>query len=87
MAASIPPSLRVGAASSEQLFPSRPAGSRKKSARGLAQSKTLREVRRPLENAPASWTAVALHRFRFKVQQIAFPRAGFEEDDDPASVF
>jgi hypothetical protein len=33
------------------------------SARGLAQSKTLREVRRPLENAPASWTAAALRRF------------------------
>jgi hypothetical protein len=60
-------------------FPVPPAGSRRKSARGLAQSKTLREVRRPLENAPASWTvhppqycyggrAVALHRFRFKVQ-------------------
>jgi hypothetical protein len=45
-----------------------PAGSWRKSARGLAQSKTLREVRRPLENAPASWTAVALHRFRFKAQ-------------------
>jgi hypothetical protein len=44
-------------------FPVPPAFSRRKSARGLAQSKTLREVRRPLENAPASWTAVALHRF------------------------
>jgi hypothetical protein len=65
-----------------------PAGSRRKSARGLAQSKTLREVRRPLENAPASWTAVALHRFRFKVQQIACLRTGFEDEneDDPASV-
>jgi hypothetical protein len=64
-------------------FPVPPADSRRKSAsrrraeaalwraakaEGLAQSKTLREVRRPLENAPASWTAVALHRFRFKVQ-------------------
>jgi hypothetical protein len=56
-------------------------------AEGLAQSKTLREVRRPLENASASWTAVALHRFRFKVLQIAFLRAGFEDEDDPASVF
>ena len=33
-----------------------PAGSRRKSARGLAQPKTLREVRRPLANASASWT-------------------------------
>jgi hypothetical protein len=30
---------------------------------------------------------VALHRFRFKAQQIAFLRAGFEDEDDPASVF
>ena len=34
---------------------------------------------------------MALHRFRFKVQQIAFLRAGFEDEDenedDPASVF
>jgi len=81
-------------------FPVPPAGSPGKSAsrrraeaalwraakaEGLAQSKTLREVQRLLENAPASWTAVALHRFRFKVQQIAFLRAGFE--NDPASVF
>jgi len=35
-------------------FPVPPVGSRRKSARGLAQSKTLRAVRRPLENAPAS---------------------------------
>jgi hypothetical protein len=40
----------------------------RKSARRRAHSKTLREVRRPLENAPASWTAVALHRFRFNAQ-------------------
>ena len=33
------------------------------SARGLAQSKTLRAVRGSSENAPASWTAVALYRF------------------------
>ena len=33
------------------------------SARGLAQSRTLRAVREPSVNAPASWTAVALHRF------------------------
>jgi hypothetical protein len=31
--------------------------------------------------------AVALHRFRFKAQQIAFFCAGFEDEDDPASVF
>jgi hypothetical protein len=75
-------------------FPVPPAGSRRKSAsrrraeaalwraakaEGLAQSKTLREVRRPLANAPASWTvhppqycyggrAVALHRFHFKAR-------------------
>jgi len=66
-------------------FPVLPVGSRRKSARGLAQSKTLREVRKPLANASASWTAMALYRFRFKVQQIAFLRAGFE--DDRASVF
>jgi len=33
------------------------------SARGLAQSKTLRAFRESLANAPASWTAVALYRF------------------------
>jgi hypothetical protein len=33
------------------------------SARGLAHSKTLRAVRRSSVNAPASWSAVALHRF------------------------
>jgi hypothetical protein len=33
------------------------------SARGLAQSKTLRAIRWSSVNAPASWTAVALHRF------------------------
>jgi len=59
-------------------FPVSPAVSRRKSAsrrraeaalwraakaEGLAQSKTLRAVRKPLANAPASWTAVALHRF------------------------
>ena len=75
-------------------FPVPPADSRRKSAsrrraeaalwraakaEGLAQSKTLREVRRPLANAPASWTvhppqycyggrAVALHRFHFKAR-------------------
>jgi hypothetical protein len=35
------------------------------SARGLAHSKTLREFRASSSNAPASWTAVALHRFSF----------------------
>jgi len=33
------------------------------SARGLAQSKTLRVIRSSSENAPASWTAAALRRF------------------------
>ena len=33
------------------------------SARGLAQSKTLRAVREASVNALASWTAVVLHRF------------------------
>jgi hypothetical protein len=33
------------------------------SARGLAHSTTLRAVWSSLENATASWTAVALHRF------------------------
>ena len=37
-----------------------------KSARGLAQSKTLREIPRPSVNATASWSAVALHRFRLQ---------------------
>jgi len=92
---------RLDATGRLHFVPARPAASgffrpasgcsRRKSARGLAQSKTLREVRRLLENAPASWTAVALHRFRFKVQQIAVLRAGFEDEDenedDPASVF
>jgi hypothetical protein len=36
-----------------------------KSARGLAHSKTLRAFRQPSSNAPASWTAVGLHRFSF----------------------
>jgi hypothetical protein len=35
----------------------------KKSARGLAHSKTLRVVFDAPEFAAASWTAVALHRF------------------------
>ena len=65
LAASIPPSLRFGAASSEQLFLSR--------------------LRVHGRKAPA------LHRFRFKVQQITFLWAGFEDEDenedDPASVF
>ena len=33
------------------------------SARGLAHSKTLRAIRESSAFAPASWTAVALHRF------------------------
>jgi len=33
------------------------------SARGLAQSKTLRAIRASPANAPASWTAAALRRF------------------------
>jgi hypothetical protein len=33
------------------------------SARGLAHSTTLRAFREPSAFAPASWTAVALHRF------------------------
>ena len=33
------------------------------SARGLAHSKTLRAVRGSSANAPASWSAVTLHRF------------------------
>ena len=49
----------------------------RQSARGLAHSTTLREVRRSLKNAPASWTAVALHRFSpflqptFRLHQIS----------------
>jgi len=35
------------------------------SAGGLAQSKTLRAIRVSSVNAPASWTAVALHRYFF----------------------
>ena len=36
---------------------------RGQSARGLAHSETLRAFRKSSCNAPASWTAVALHRF------------------------
>ena len=36
---------------------------RAQSSRGLEQSKTLREDRGPLANAPASWSAAALSRF------------------------
>jgi hypothetical protein len=39
-------------------------------ARGLAHSRTLRAVREPLANAPASWTAVALHRFGFRISAL-----------------
>jgi hypothetical protein len=35
------------------------------SARGRAHSKTLRAICTPSEFAPASWTAVALHRFSY----------------------
>jgi hypothetical protein len=35
-------------------------------------SKTLRAIRRSSENAPASWTAVALHRFSTNVKGFSF---------------
>jgi len=57
------------------------------SARGLAHSRTLRAVRGSAVNAPASWSAVALHRFSIAHQtrtQIQFNIASFVQ---PSTAF
>jgi hypothetical protein len=46
-----------------------------KSARGLAQSKTLPRVTTTLELREASWTAAALRRFLADVQNEEFSRS------------
>ena len=54
-------------------------------AAGLFEGAGEMHAARALGKAPALWTAVVLHRFRFKAQQIAVLRAGFQDEDDPAS--
>ena len=54
------------------------------SARGQARSRTLRVVRRALDNAPASWScAMALHRFSRHFIPIAF---GLVRESGPMAV-
>jgi hypothetical protein len=50
------------------------------SARGLAHSKTLRAIRKPVDSAPAFWSAVVFHRFAStapKLSQTSENRAKF----------
>jgi hypothetical protein len=62
-------------------------GVRDKSARGLAHSTTLRAARSSLENAAASWTAVALRRFSTAQRAGAFFDCALIPTVSPWAIF